>query len=643
MVMAWMSPVKCRLMSSAGDERGLAAAGAAALHAEHGAERRLAQREHRVLAEAAHAHREADRRRRLALAGGRRVDRRDEDEPALRRAAGRSSAARSIFALPRPYGSTSSSARPSSRATSRIGLRFVARCEHRSRPPRAVSRSATRAARASALLVAHQRQRVLGVAVRVAVADEEIDVPADALGAERRRGEARPHREEVDHAAIARGQDGAHLDAGDVDAREREVGLAPAGARRAPRRARRPDRARRRPRRRRRCRARAGRRRSGAWLSTPMTRAARADARAAPRPRTGGPLLPPAPRTHHGRRPGRTRRATCGAAPATSSTASARRSGMSAGILRERRRSRRRSPSPSTSSCAATGRTARTRVERERRERERGERRDPVARARSRGPAPSAPTRRTAPRSIPPEPVTGLCCLPRRRTVSSTEARRPPSGSPPRGLLHLAEARGVDVQGLDVDDDLGLVEISSTSASSRSAGCGRAPAGSSTRCVPRGSPGEASHGAVPYHGLRAAGSSASGCAPTSLLFLRGPSLCARGVDALTAPVDHARIRPCIDGHPPADGKPKPPRPSPPRQLALRFISGKYQGGEFPLGARQARSSSVARAISTWSSSRTWSRRKHARIACTEQPDLDRGSRLDQRHLRQRREDQARRA
>ena len=45
----------------------------------------------------------------------------------------------------------------------------------------------------------------------------------------------------------------------------------------------------------------------------------------------------------------------------------------------------------------------------------------------------------------------------------------------------------------------------------------------------------------------------------------------------------------------------------PRQLALRFISGKYQGGEFPLGLQRRKSSSAARATSTWSWSRTWSR------------------------------------
>ena len=88
-------------------------------------------------------------------------------------------------------------------------------------------------------------ERVLGVAVRVAVADEEIDVLADALGAERGRGEARAHREEVDLAAIARGEDGAELDAGDVDAREREIRARARRSRRARRRAPRAGRARR--------------------------------------------------------------------------------------------------------------------------------------------------------------------------------------------------------------------------------------------------------------------------------------------------------------------------------------------------------------------------------------------------------------
>ena len=60
-----------------------AAAGRAALDAEHRAERRLAQRDHRLLADPVERVAEADRRRRLAFAGRRRVDRGDEHELAV--------------------------------------------------------------------------------------------------------------------------------------------------------------------------------------------------------------------------------------------------------------------------------------------------------------------------------------------------------------------------------------------------------------------------------------------------------------------------------------------------------------------------------------------------------------------------------
>ena len=58
----------------------VAAAGRAALDAEAGPERRLAQAHHRLLADAVEAVAETDRRRRLALAGRRRADRGDEDQ-----------------------------------------------------------------------------------------------------------------------------------------------------------------------------------------------------------------------------------------------------------------------------------------------------------------------------------------------------------------------------------------------------------------------------------------------------------------------------------------------------------------------------------------------------------------------------------
>ena len=64
----------------------VAAASGAALHAEHRAERRLADAERDALADAAERLREADRGRRLAFAGGGRVDRGDEHEPCRARA-----------------------------------------------------------------------------------------------------------------------------------------------------------------------------------------------------------------------------------------------------------------------------------------------------------------------------------------------------------------------------------------------------------------------------------------------------------------------------------------------------------------------------------------------------------------------------
>ncbi len=59
---------------------GEAAAGGAALHPEAGAERGLAQAEHRLLADPAQRIGEADRGRCLAFAGRGRVDRGDEDQ-----------------------------------------------------------------------------------------------------------------------------------------------------------------------------------------------------------------------------------------------------------------------------------------------------------------------------------------------------------------------------------------------------------------------------------------------------------------------------------------------------------------------------------------------------------------------------------
>ena len=80
----------------------MAAAGRAALAAEHRAERRLAQADHRALAEPRQRVAEPDRRRRLALAGRRRVDRGDEDELAVGPAAQAFEETGSSLAIERP-------------------------------------------------------------------------------------------------------------------------------------------------------------------------------------------------------------------------------------------------------------------------------------------------------------------------------------------------------------------------------------------------------------------------------------------------------------------------------------------------------------------------------------------------------------
>ena len=77
----------------------VAAAGGAALDPEDGAERRLAQAEHRALADVPEALGQRDGRRRLALAGLGRRDRGDVDQLPVGRSASRSSTLRSIFAL----------------------------------------------------------------------------------------------------------------------------------------------------------------------------------------------------------------------------------------------------------------------------------------------------------------------------------------------------------------------------------------------------------------------------------------------------------------------------------------------------------------------------------------------------------------
>ena len=99
----------------------LAAAGAAALDAEHRAHRRLAQAQHHLLADLAEPLRQRDAGRRLALAGLGRRDRGDDDELAV----GLAGEAASIdsFTLPRysPNSSSSSGWMPAAAAMSAMG------------------------------------------------------------------------------------------------------------------------------------------------------------------------------------------------------------------------------------------------------------------------------------------------------------------------------------------------------------------------------------------------------------------------------------------------------------------------------------------------------------------------------------------
>jgi hypothetical protein len=123
---AWPSPVMPRLMRVGGDDLGPPAAGAAALAAEHRAERGLAQAHDAGLADLVEAHAEADRGDRLALAERGRGDRRDDDErpPCSPGPA----AAVSIFAKSWPYGwkARSLGSRPRSRARAAMGRGDIA-------------------------------------------------------------------------------------------------------------------------------------------------------------------------------------------------------------------------------------------------------------------------------------------------------------------------------------------------------------------------------------------------------------------------------------------------------------------------------------------------------------------------------------
>ena len=99
-----------------------------------------------------------------------------------------------------------------------------------------------------------------------------------------------------------------------------------------------------------------------------------------------------------------------------------------------------------------------------------------------------SPTSATTPVSIPPEPVTGFCILPRLLTISST-ADFIAAGSPPVASRSWRK---------DAASRLSRWTRTRTSSgqscglgSSRQAACGSTPAGSSTRCRPSGDPARA--------------------------------------------------------------------------------------------------------------------------------------------------------
>ncbi len=160
-------------------------------------------------------------------------------------------------------------------------------------------------------MIAQRLQRDLGVAVRIAVADDHGDVATDAFGAQRRGRKRRRHREEVDGSAVASAENRREFGATDVDAVHDDVGkrrrLASLQRSWRARRARRRRRGRRtRPQRRSNCRA-GGRivgndadhatRRTNAFAALARTRASRSSRRRRRSRRsdpscTGGELAP---------------------------------------------------------------------------------------------------------------------------------------------------------------------------------------------------------------------------------------------------------------------------------------------------------------------------------------------------------------
>ena len=119
------------------------------------------------------------------------------------------------------------------------------------------------------------------------------------------------------------------------------------------------------------------------------------------------------------------------------------------------------------------------------------------------------PTSATVPTSMPPDPVTGFCILPRVATMSSTSARTA-SPSPCVLLGQLAVGRRVEVERLDVDPHLVRPDLRPR----RRAGwppAGARPAGSRTRCSPSGDEVEGATQILLSRWSLTAGSAVHGC------------------------------------------------------------------------------------------------------------------------------------
>ncbi len=187
----------------------------------------------------------------------------------------------------------------------------------------------------------------------------------------------------------------------------------------------------------------------------------------------------PAPITST-RAPGRAWRATSAGAPQTSRAASASLSGMSEGS-RDQWPVAKRMALPRTSIRSTSGWTARissirsgvsvseTSVAM----------RSPGARSSAAGLR--GPTARTRPMSIPPEPVTGLCILPRSRTIRPTSSPMRAASRPTSSEICLKLAESMLRASTSMESSS---SPSGRSGSSRSARWGSTPAGEMTRLRP---------------------------------------------------------------------------------------------------------------------------------------------------------------